>query len=378
LEKSLYGISQAPKLWNDHITGALKDLGFRQSIFDECLFYRKDMMVVLYVDDAGIAAPTKELVDELVQQLRHKGFELTVEGSFSEFLGIKFTQREDGSIEMTQQGLINKILQALDMENSNPNWTPARADALGKDEQGQPMQELWNYRSIVGMMLYLSTNSRPDITYAVSQIARFSYAPKQSHARAVKMIARYLARTKDKGTIVTPSKVLHLDLYCDADYAGLYGQEEDRDSNSSKSRAGYIILLSGCPVVWKSSLIQEITLSTLESEYVALSKSLRILLPLKRLLKEMCEHVGLPQDYTTTIRASVFEDNQGAFLLAKNHRLTNRTKYLLTKWHWFWSHYKNKEFDIYKCPTTEQRADFMTKGLTRELFENNRRPVQGW
>ena len=136
-------------------------------------------------------------------------------------------------------------------------------------------------------------------------------------------------------------------------------------------------MLSGCPIVWKSSLIQEICLSTMESEYIMLSKSLRIMLPLKRLLKEMCKHVQLPSDVQTTIRASVFEDNQAAFLLAKDHRLTNRTKYLLTKWHWFWSHFPS-EFSIHKCDTRDQRADYMTKGLVREPFENNRRGVQGW
>ena len=377
LEKSLYGVAQAPKLWYNHISAALEDLGFKKSFFDECLFYRKDMMIVLYVDDAGIAAPRQELIDELVEQLRNKGFELTVEGSFAEFLGIKFESRKDGSIEMTQQGLIKKILKAMNLEECNPNWTPARADALGSDPEGELFDEDWNYRSIVGMMLYLSTNSRPDIAFAVSQVCRFGFAPKKSHGRAVKMIARYLARTSDKGTIVKPSKQLQLDLYCDADYAGLHKLEPDRNPNCAKSRGGYIIMLSGCPVVWKSSLIQEICLSTMESEYIMLSKSLRILLPLKRLLKEMCEHVTLPSNVQTTIKASVFEDNQAAFLLAKDHRLTNRTKYLLTKWHWFWSHYP-KEFSIFKCDTKDQRADYMTKGLVRDLFENNRRGVQGW
>ena len=334
-------------------------------------------MIVLYVDDAGIAAPNQDLINELVEQLRDKGFELTVEGSFAEFLGIKFEQRKDGSIEMTQEGLIKKILKTMNLEDCNPNWTPARAEALGSDPDGEPFDEEWNYRSIVGMMLYLSTNSRPDIAFGVSQVCRFGFAPKKSHGKAVKMIARYLARTANKGTIVEPSKDLRLDLYCDADYAGLHKQEPDRSPDCAKSRGGYIIMLSGCPIVWKSSLIQEICLSTMESEYIMLSKSLRILLPLKRLLTEMCAHVQLPTEVQTTIRASVFEDNQAAFLLARDHRLTNRTKYLLTKWHWFWSFYP-KEFSIHKCDTRDQRADYMTKGLVRDPFENNRRGVQGW
>ena len=102
---------------------------------------------------------------------------------------------------MTQPGLIKKIIAATGMEDCNPNWFPASPMALGSDEDGEPMTEIWGYSSIVGMMLYLSTNTRPDITFAVSQVARFSHTPKQSHAAAVKTIVRYLAHTICHGTI---------------------------------------------------------------------------------------------------------------------------------------------------------------------------------
>ena len=64
------------------------------------------------------------------------------------------------------------------------------------------MRKKWSYPSIIGMLLYLSTNTRPDIIFAVSQEARFTHDPKQSHATVVKQIVRYLARTADKGMIV--------------------------------------------------------------------------------------------------------------------------------------------------------------------------------
>ena len=192
------------------------------------------------------------------------------------------------------------------------------------------------------------------------------------------MIARYLKGTVDKGTIIQPAKSLQLDLYVDAEYGGLFKREDDRDLASAQSRGGYIILLSGCPVIWKSSLIKEITLSTLESENVSLSKALRILLPLKCLLQEMCSHLDLPENFNTTINAAAFEDNQSAFQLATTQRLTNRTRYLHTKWHWFWQHYKNGDFTVHKCATKDQKGDYMTKGLVRDLFENNRRSTQGW
>ena len=119
---------------------------------------------------------------------------------------------------MTQRGLIQKIIKATNMEHCNKNWTPATASALGSDQEGAPMTESWSYPLIVGMMLYLSTNTRPDITFAVSQVARFNHAPKQSHATAVKTIVCYLAGTADKGIIVKLSKTYDIDAYVDADF----------------------------------------------------------------------------------------------------------------------------------------------------------------
>jgi hypothetical protein len=209
----------------------------------------------------------------------------------------------------------------MGLDDCKPNLTPASQPALGKDENGETMSELWNYPSIIGMLLYLSTNTRPDISFAVSQVGRFSSAPKQSHARAVKTIFRYLAGTGD----------LNLELFCDADFAGLYKRDDDRSLDSARSRTGYIVKLSGCPLVWKSHLQTEVFLSTLEAEYSALSQALRTLLPLKRMHVGIAEVVGIPRDIQATIMAEVFEDNQGCLSLATNHRLTSRTKYFHVK-----------------------------------------------
>ena len=55
------------------------------------------------------------------------------------------------------------------------------------------------------MLLYLATNTRPDIAFAVSQVAQFNSNPKQSHVSAVKIIIRYLSATSDKGVTFTPT-----------------------------------------------------------------------------------------------------------------------------------------------------------------------------
>ena len=190
LKKSIYGDRLAPRTWLRFIQEKLKLLGMSQSENDSCVWFGNGLILAQYVDDFGISAESSEDIDRFVTSLQELGLELTRESSFSEFLGIKFTTHEDGSIEMTQPGLIKKILEATEMTEAKANRLPYPSTLLSKDPKGEPYTEKWNYLSILGMCLYLSTNSRPDLIFAVSQLARFSANPKQSHARAVKHMLR--------------------------------------------------------------------------------------------------------------------------------------------------------------------------------------------
>ena len=337
-------------------------------------------MLILYVDDTGIAAKDPEAIDQLIASLRSKGFELTKEGSFSEFLGIKFDKDEaTGLIHLSQKGLIKKIIQATNMKDCNPNWTPASQVALAKDTDGEPMDKQWSYPSIIGMLLYLSMNTRPDITFAVSQAARFTHSPKKGHAAAIKMIVRYLKRTEDKGMFVNPSlNNLEISVFCDADFGGLFGRDPDNEETSAKSRSGYVIKLGGLPLMWKSQLQTCVALSTLEAEYQSLSDCLRSVIHVRALVIEVTEAVGVSSAVVATINATVFEDNNGALQLATSQRITSRTKYFHVKWHHFWSHVRAGTIVILKIESAAQEADYLTKGLSREIFEKIRKLVQGW
>ena len=379
LKKSLCGHRRAPQLWFEHSSTAFKQLGLKQSLFDPCLWCGDDIMVVQCVDDCGIAAPTQARIDKFVQDLRELNFELTQDESFAEFLGIKFETREDGSIQLTQKGLIKKTLEAASMTDCNPNSTPALQGGLGTDKNGEAMTEPWNYRAICGMLLYLSTNTRPDIACAVSCVCRFGHAPKKSHASAVKTILRYLKKTHDKGIIVNPKQnQMFLDMHVDSDFCGLFQKEDHSDPNSVRSRSGFIITLCGWPIIWKSQLESHLSQSTTEAEYLALSSSLQVFLPLRDLVQEMMNKLNSPALQDTRLHATVFEDNQSAHYLATNQKITSRTKYLLAKFHWFWDAYNRKEFTIVKCPTDKMTADYLTKAQPRAVFESNRMMVQGW
>ena len=337
------------------------------------------MMLVVYVDDVGILAERKQDVNEIVERLRKKGFELTREGTFSEFFGIKFERNlDDGSINMTQKGMINKIIETAGMTDCNPNWTPASTTPLGTGPNGGPLNELWNYISLIGMMLYFTANTRPNCALAVSQAARFSHDPKKAHATAVKTIIRYLDRTYDKEMIVRPTGVLSLEDYVDASFARSYAVEPAENPVSVKSGTGIIIFLAGCPLIWKSQIQSSIALSTAHSKYVGLTHDMRILIPLRSLLLEVVKMLGLSPAIASTIHCHVHEDNASALLLANSQYLNSRNKYLAVKLHHFWSHVKPGVIEVVKCDTKLMLLDTFTKPLGREVFERLRLLIMGW
>jgi Reverse transcriptase (RNA-dependent DNA polymerase). len=347
-------------------------MGFTQSKVDRCLYYKKNIFLILYVDDCGISYKHEEDLVAFISELERRGFKLTQEGTFAEFLGIKYRTDDDGNIHLSQEGLIKKILETTGLTNCKPNKTPGSKEPLGLDPDGPPMRESWSYPSVVGMLLYLSTNCHPDISYYyVSSVARFTHNPKQSHAAAVKTICHYLKGTICEGTIIRRSDKLSLECFCDADFAGLYNHEPHHLSSSVMSRGAYIIKLSGCPLIWKSQLMPSICLSTAEAEYYSLSNALRALIPAKRLIEEMVKMLELPfETKNDTIRTTVHEDNQAALSLAVNQRITSRTRHYLARWHFFWEIINDPQqnIDIVNCPTDEQEAAYLTKGLDYMTF----------
>ena len=125
---------------------------------------------------------------------------MNVEGTVEAFLGVEILEHKKGRLAR-QSGLTERIISAVDMVEANSAKTPATTMGLGADVGGAPRKELRSYPSVVGMLLYLAGNTRPDIAFAVHQCARFSHRPMKCHEDAVKRIVRYLIGTKEKGLL---------------------------------------------------------------------------------------------------------------------------------------------------------------------------------
>ncbi len=369
------------------MTQGILAAGFYQSKTDPCLFLHNDCIIVLYIVDTLIFAPDDQTINNVIKTLSDT-FILEDQGDVNDFLGIRITKDPiSRTISMTQTGLIESIIKDVGLSTtSNTKSTPADS-ILYADKSKTPRGDTWNYRSVIGRLNFLAQNTRPNISFAVHQCTRLCSAPTKLHEIAVKHIIRYLILTRDKGLLLQPISNLSLDMYVDADFAGMWHQEHSALLENVLSRTGYIITFCGCPIHWVSKLQSEIALSTTESEYIALSMATRELLPLRRILHEITHHsmihTTLPDQYNTTKTPTlsatmIYEDNAACIVLAQSDSTRMRTKHIAIKWHHFKDQNCHGLIKVVKIESNFNWADILTKPLGSQKFQSLRKLIMGW
>ena len=246
LKKSIYGLKQSPRCWNTALDTELKKMGFAQSPNDPCIYYKNmegEMLFLrVYVDDIIIAGKRETNLNEIKRALSGK-FEIKDVGELSYFLGVKVEQRKN-SVWIGQPAYMQNLLERFGMQESNPVATPVNVSTkLTKATDENPIDQQ-KYQSAIGSLMYLSVSTRPDISYAVNNLARFSSNPQEEHWTALKRLLRYLRGTQKHGILYTKHGSNTCVGYTDADWAG--------DVNDRKSTSGYTFLLSGGAVSRKS------------------------------------------------------------------------------------------------------------------------------
>jgi len=383
LKKSLYGLKQSPRNHFKNLSSKLFSLGFEQSEADPCLFLTDKVIALVYVDDTLFFSRDDAEITAVIKGLRDLQMELEEESDVAGFLGVHIDRRPDDTIKLTQPGLTQRIVEALNISHLPTKRTPTKLGVLTADPEGDPPNGTFNYASLVGMLGYLHANSRPDITFAVAQVARFTHNPKLIHEQALERIGQYLKGTLDEGLILKPKSlenIFTIDVYVDADFAGGWGHEDPSDPACVRSRTGYIIEVMGCPVVWKSKLQTDIATSTMEAEYSALSMALRTAIPLLDVCKYVMKGFKVGNKSLVTFKTTVFEDNLGALRLASMEpgRNTPRSKFYANKMHWFRSWLKPRSVELCYIESAKQKADMLTKSLSVSGFETNRKLSCGW
>ena len=152
----------------------------------------------------------------------------------------------------------------------------------------------------------------------------------------MKRICWYLQGTKDNVLVFNPSKKLVVDYYDDAYFAGLWGHEDPQDPICARSRTGFVVTFANCPLLWVSKIQIDISLYTIHSEYVALSHSVRALITLEIITKEVIDNLGIDSEKLKFVSSyNFYEDNNGAIFVAISPMMTPTSNNIAVRYHWF-------------------------------------------
>ncbi|UYV83405.1 hypothetical protein LAZ67_23000904, partial [Cordylochernes scorpioides] len=277
LKKSLYGLKQSPRCWNQKIVNFMKERCLKESTADPCLFFRKTndhlLIIAIYVDDGIIAGTneqeTKEFLDELMFS-----FKITSE-PLNYFLGIEIERQSDGSIFINQKAYIKRILEKFNMSQANKVGTPTDNSTVPGEAE---ILENVPFREAIGSLMHLSCLTRPDITFALNKVSQKLAAPTKYDWEAVKRIFKYLVGTTEYGIMYQKGhKVGVLESFSDADFAG--------DPETRRSTSGVVCKLASGAISWLSQKQRSVSLSTTEAELVAASNTAKEVIWLNRLLR---------------------------------------------------------------------------------------------
>ena len=267
----------------------------------------------------------------------------------------------------------------MDNESVKQKDTPSMVSKiLTKGADQNEFDKSFHYRSIIGKLNYLEKGTRSDISYITHQCARYTENPRSNHAKAIRWLARYLKGTRDKGFEMKPDLSKGIEVFVDADFCGNWDRKDSLNTDTARSRHGYVIKFLGCPIVWKSQLQHEIALSSTESEYTGLSYALREAIPIMQLVNEMREKGFIKNKITPRIHCTVYEDNSGALEMANIHKYRPRTKHLNVKLHHFRQYVNDGSIKMIDIDTADQEADYLTKPVDHNTLIKLRKRVMGW
>lgn len=351
LRKALYGLKQAGKSWHTKLDSVLRKMGAKPTSADPCLYYIDDggalILIAVYVDDIMVATKNPRNIQKFQEQLSRE-FEVRSLGPAGYCLGLEFSRGGD-EISIRQKGYICDILERFGMSDCKPVSTPMEPGTKLMKPEGEPTPEEAKlpYRELIGALTYLSTATRPDISYAVSCLSQFNNCYRRNHWTAAKRVLRYLKGTMNLGLVYRKGNE-PLRGHVDADWGSC--------PNDRKSFTGYAFILGGSPITWDAKKQKTVALSSTEAEYMALSEAAKEAIYLRGMLGELRMETG---------QIEVFNDNMSASKLAENSVFHARSKHIDMRHHFIRDALKRKELKVLHAATDKMPADVLTKGLVR-------------
>ena len=367
LQRSIYGLKQASRSWNLHFDEVIKGFGFVQTYGEACIYKKVSgssiAFLILYVDDILLIGNDVELLKSVKDYLNNK-FSMKDLGEAAYILGIKiYRDRSRRLIGLSQSTYLDKILKKFRMDESKKGFLPmlqgmklSKTQSPATTEDREVMENV-PYASAIGSIMYAMLCTRPDVAHAISLTSRYQSDPGLEHWTAVKNIFKYLRRTKDMFLVYGGEEELVAKCYVDASF--------DTDTDDSKSQSGYVFLMNGAAVSWRSSKQPVVAASSMEAEYVAASEAAQEAVWMKEFITELGV---VPSALDPMV---IYCDNNGAIANAKEPRSHKNSKHIKRRFNSIRDYVKDGDIKICKVHTDLNVADPLTKALPRAKHDQH-------
>ncbi|CAB1114304.1 unnamed protein product [Ectocarpus sp. CCAP 1310/34] len=358
LERSLYGLSQSPALWNDTLDESLTVFGWKRTQSDPCVYvYTSGNIIVIltvYVDDILIIGGDQQLVDQKKKELTDR-FEMTDMGEVKRILGIDVQRDyEQGTLAISQEHYVNTLLERFGMQEANPVSTPGYGAEISTN---QPQDQILGptdkkiYQSMTGSILYLAQCTRFDLSYAALQLSKACSNPAQVNMTAAKHVLRYL-RGNPVLPIVYKRGQFRLAAFTDSSFGA--------NPDNGRSTTGYLFFLAGGLISYGAKTQTLTAQSTVEAEIQALSYSAREAVYISNFMTEL--------NFKTFGSVPINSDSTGALTVAGNAMHSQRTKHVALRYFFIRELVLRGQITLHHRPSEHQLADIATKYLPKHRF----------
>lgn len=269
---------------------------------------------------------------------------------------------ERGTITLSQSKYIGEVLRRFGMSDCKTSPIPMEPKLKLTCASATTHQSSYPYREVIGSLMYLMTSTRPDISFAVGKLAKYLNCHGPEHHSAAQQVLRNLKATPNIGLVYRKSAQFSgLQCFSDSDWAS--------DEESRRSTTGYLFLLAGAPISWKSRLQPTVALSSAEAEYMALSSATQEAIH----IRNICFDLKIISPGSVTI----FGDNQSSIAMAKNPVNHKASKHIAIRHHFVREKVDSNEVNLEYISTQNMLADFLTKALSKVVFYKCRDSAMG-
>ena len=357
LVKALYGLPESNMLFEKQRNIAIFKSGFKPLASDPSIFRKVEgsfnSILFVHVDDMQIISNCPAHWDSLTFHLKERFLELDINESSVQHVGVtcELSKYQPGAFKLGQSGYINKMVK--DLEVPYESDTPSNSLLFSDTSNTSPYLDVLYYQKLIGCLIY-ALATRYDIRKEVIYLASKSSSPTVGDMMKITKVFAYLKKHPNIGPIYHTSDGPILYAHCDASFNNHF---------DSRSHGGSFLSIgqhSAAIAVHSRKITSCVALSSMEAEYVTLSETARTVIYMRQFLSD----IGFPQLKPTTI----FEDNKSAISLASCSNIPKKSRHILLRYHFIKFAVESGLIEVHYIDTKLQRADSLTKVLTKNEF----------